>query len=179
VPEIVSCVVYSIRVKGQRGQKSPILLLNRMIKKEQIAEIAEKHLQGTDKYLIDISVKPGNKITLVIDSDTSVMIDDCSRLSKAVEASLNRDLEDFELNVTSYGADKPLINKRQFTKNIGRQLVITTKDEKKIKGKLVTAGENFVTLEAIANTKQKEKTTQAIEIEYNNIEQAKIILAFK
>lgn len=162
-----------------RGQQSPILLLNKMITKGQIRELAEKHLQATDKYVVDVIVKTGNVITIVIDSDTSVIIDDCSHLSKFVESSLDRDDEDFELRVTSYGADKPLIIKRQYVKNIGRQLVITKTDEVKVKGKLLHADDTGITLEPIADKKKKDASTEPLKIAYTEIEQAKIVLSFK
>lgn len=150
-----------------------------MITKGHITEIAEKHLQGTDKYIVDVIVKAGNVITIVIDSDTSVVIDDCSHLSKAVEASLDRDQEDFELRVTSYGADRPLILKRQYVKNIGRQLVVTKTDEQKIKGKLLKADYTGITLELIADKKKKDATAEMVMIAFADIEQAKIVLSFK
>jgi len=162
-----------------RGQQSPILLLSRMITKGHILELAEEHLQGTDKYVVDVIVKVGNVITIVIDSDTSVVIDDCSHLSKFVESSLDRDQEDFELRVTSYGADKPLIMTRQYVKNVGRQLVITKNDEQKVKGKLLSADQNGITLEPTPDKKKKESDTQPVQIAYSDIEQAKIVLSFK
>ncbi|MBE0639345.1 MAG: ribosome assembly cofactor RimP [Bacteroidales bacterium] len=150
-----------------------------MITKGQVTGIAERHMQGTDKYIVDVVVKTGNVITIVIDSDTSVVIDDCSHLSKAVEAALDRDQEDFELRVTSYGADRPLILKRQYTKNIGRQLVITKTDEQKIKGKLLKADETGITLELIPDKKKKDTPAETVLIAFAEIEQAKIVLSFK
>ncbi len=150
-----------------------------MITKGHIRELAEQHLQGTDKYVVDVVVKAGNVITIVIDSDTSVVIDDCSHLSKFVESSLDRDQEDFELRVTSYGADKPLILTRQYVKNLGRQLVVTKKDEQKVKGKLLSADQNGITLEPTPDKKKKESIAEPIKIAYNDIDQAKIVLSFK
>lgn len=150
-----------------------------MITKGNIRELAEQHLQGTDKYVVDVVVKAGNVITIVIDSDTSVVIDDCSHLSKFVESSLDRDQEDFELRVTSYGADKPLILTRQYVKNLGRQLVVTKKDEQKVKGKLLSADQSMITLEPTPDKKKKESSPEPIKIAYSDIDQAKIVLSFK
>jgi len=150
-----------------------------MIKKAYIKELASRHLQGTDKYVADVIVKTGNVITIVIDSDTAVLIDDCSHLSKAVESSLDRDAEDFELRVTSYGADKPLIHKRQYVKNIGRELQVLTPDEQKIKGKLAKVDEDSITLELPPNKKKKETEPVLMSIPFSGIVQAKVVLAFK
>ncbi len=150
-----------------------------MIKKAYIRELAAKHLEGTDKYVADVIVKAGNVITIVIDSDTAVLIDDCSQLSKAVESSLDRDAEDFELRVTSYGADKPLIHKRQYVKNIGRELQLLTADEQKIKGKLVRVDEESITLEMPPNKKKKETDPTHSNIPFSGIAQAKVVLSFK
>lgn len=150
-----------------------------MIKKAYIRELAAKHLEGTDKYVTDVIVKAGNVITIVIDGDSAVLIDDCSHLSKAVESSLDRDAEDFELRVTSYGADKPLIHRRQYTKNIGRELQVLTSDEQKIKGKLVKVNEENITLELPPDKKKKETQPSEITLSFSGIVQAKVVLSFK
>jgi ribosome maturation factor RimP len=150
-----------------------------MIDKKQITAIASKHLEGTDKYVVNVQVKPGNVITIVIDSDTSLLIGDCSHLSKAVESSLDRDKEDFELRVTSYGADKPLKLKRQYKKNIGRELEVIKNDEQKLRGKLVEVAEEAIIIEPVTGKKKKSEIAVASTINFDEIMQSKVILSFK
>jgi ribosome maturation factor RimP len=150
-----------------------------MIDKTQIEGLAERHLEGTDKYIMDVQVKAGNVITVVIDSDTSVLIEDCVRLSKAIESSLDREEEDFELRVTSYGADQPLKLKRQYVKNIGRQLTVIQKDEQKLTGTLVEVGEDAIRLEPVAGKKKKAPEPGLLNIRLDDIKQAKVVLSFK
>lgn len=150
-----------------------------MIDKKQIAAIASKHLESTDRYVVNVQVKAGNVITIVIDSDTSVLIENCIHLSKAVESSLDRDKEDFELRVTSYGADKPLKFKRQYKKNIGRDLEITKNDEQKITGKLVEVAEDTLIIEPVAGKKKKNEASATCTINFDEIMQSKVILSFK
>jgi ribosome maturation factor RimP len=150
-----------------------------MIDKRQIERLTELHLEGTDKYIMDVQVKAGNVITVVIDSDTSVLIEDCVRLSKAIESSLDREEEDFELRVTSYGADQPLKLKRQYVKNIGRQLTVILKDEQKLTGTLVEVGEDAISLEPVAGKKKKAPEPGLLIIQLEDIMQAKVVLSFK
>lgn len=150
-----------------------------MIDKEKMIGVVEGLLEGTDKYLIDLQVKTGNIITVIIDSDSTLTIDDCSALSKGIESRFDRDVEDFELRVTSYGADKPLKLKRQFVKNTGRKLEVLFQDDKRQKGKLVDVTENGIVLEPEQKKKARQKPVDPLEIAFDEIKEAKIILAFK
>ena len=78
-----------------------------MITDKLIREWIEEHLSGTDRFLVDLTIKSGNRILVFIDSDTSVLIEHCISLSKFIESHLDRDIEDFELNVSSSGLDHP------------------------------------------------------------------------
>ena len=74
-----------------------------MIETKKIIEAAERHLEGSDMFVVECTSTPGNEIELTIDSDTSVGIDACAELSRAVEAQFDRDEEDFSLTVMSAG----------------------------------------------------------------------------
>lgn len=141
--------------------------------------VVEGLLQETDKYLIDLQVKTGNIITVIIDSDNTVTIDDCSALSKGIESRFDRDVEDFELRVTSYGADKPLKLKRQFVKNTGRKLEVLFQDDKRQNGKLVDVKEYGIVLQPEKKKKGRQRFVEPLEIAFDEIKEAKIILAFK
>ncbi|MFP4469972.1 MAG: ribosome assembly cofactor RimP [Bacteroidales bacterium] len=149
-----------------------------MTDKAHIMEVADRLLQNTDKYLVDVRVKTGNIITVIIDGDSSVTIDDCSRLSKGIEAELNREEEDFELRVTSFGADKPLKLKRQYRKNIGRKFEVIKTDESRESGKLIEVTGDSIVLEP-EKMRGKNEQPQPVTIKFDDIKEAKIILSFK
>lgn len=99
-----------------------------MIDAVRIREIAEAQMDGTDLFVVDVRVAPGNGIEVVVDSDTQVGIDRCVALSRAIEASLDREQEDFELTVTSAGIGQPLRMLRQYRKLIGREVEVVLKE---------------------------------------------------
>ncbi|MDE6862662.1 MAG: ribosome assembly cofactor RimP, partial [Alistipes sp.] len=68
-----------------------------MIDSKRVIEIAERHMEGTDLFVVACNVSPAGDIELLIDSDTSVSIDACAELNRALEAELDRDSEDFSL----------------------------------------------------------------------------------
>ena len=149
-----------------------------MIEKAKVTELAQEYLEDTDKFVTDIQVKTGNIITVVIDGDSSVIIKDCIRLSKFIEGRLDRDTEDYDLRVTSFGADKPLKLKRQYKKNIGREFNIVLADETRLTGKLIDADEAQITVMK-KDEKRKGRKPEEVKISFNDIKEAIIVLSFK
>ena len=148
------------------------------IEKDIVKKLAEKGLCSGDKFIVTVDVKPGNKIRVVIDGDKGVTIDDCAELSRAIERGLDRDIEDFELQVSSAGAEQPLKMPRQYNKNICRVLKVKTKDGKTVSGRLESADEDKITLYLPADKKKKE-AQKAIEIAFKDIIESKVELSFK
>lgn len=148
-----------------------------MITDEQIKSLAEKGLEGSSSYLLDLKIRPGNNIQVIIDSDNNISISDCVKLSRFIESRLDREVEDFELQVTSAGIDTPLRLVRQYRKNIGRDLDIELKEEK-IKGTLTEVFEDHIVIIPVG-VKSKTKTAiEPKEINYSEIKRAKIIIKF-
>lgn len=107
-----------------------------MIDKNLIGEIVEKALEGTDDFLVDVHVTSDNVVTVEIDSMTGVDIDTCVRLTREIEQQVDRDVEDYELEVGSAGLTSPLKVRRQYEKNIGNELEVLTRDGHKLTGTL-------------------------------------------
>lgn len=127
-----------------------------MISEKIIKEWIAEYLEGSDRFLVDLAIKSGNRILVFIDSDTSVLIEHCIGLSKFIESRLDRDVEDFELNVSSAGLDHPYLLLRQYIKNTGREVSVSLRDGRKINGKLTAAGEEGIeVLEMITEKKNK------------------------
>jgi len=135
-----------------------------MIDVAGIKKIVGEKLAGTDMFLVDIRQTPANEIEVLIDSDSVVGIDACVTLSRALNAAFDRDEEDFELTVASWGVGQPLKLLRQYKKIIGREVEVVLKDGGKLKGILTGADEESITVEygqmvAVEGKKRKELQT--------------------
>lgn len=154
-----------------------------MILKEQIAELVNEKINGTHLFLIDIKVLPGNKIEVYIDGDNGLGINDCVDISRHIEKSLDREVEDFSLEVSSPGATQPLKLSRQYIKHIGRDLELKMNDGSMITGKLTEIGNGEITLETTTREpkpvgKGKINVTRTHNIQLQNIKESKIKLKF-
>ena len=125
-----------------------------MIEKIKILELVNTALEGTDKFLVNLKITPDNRIYIDIDGDNGVTIDDCIALSRAVESQLDRDDEDFALDVSSAGADQPLKLTRQFVKNIGREVEVVCFDGQKVDGELTEADESHIVVHVAGSKKR-------------------------
>ncbi|MCX7546813.1 ribosome assembly cofactor RimP [Xanthomarina sp. F1114] len=133
-------------------------------------------------FLIDLSISEDNSIKVVIDGDTGVTVEDCMFISRAIEHNLDREEQDFSLEVASAGATAPLKNKRQFKKNVGRTLEIKTND-KDIKADLKDATDNHIVVEWKSREpkpvgKGKVTVQNKAEIAYKDIVEAKVMIKF-
>jgi len=149
-----------------------------MIDKNKIIQLTEDHLKGTDQYIVDLQVKTNNVIQLFIDGDTAVNIKDCINLSRHLESNLDREIEDFELNVSSAGLDQPFKVFKQYLKNINKEVSVLLLDGQKFEGTLTKATENEIALEIPANKKKKTEK-QELQFIISNIKETKSIISFK
>jgi len=167
----------------KRGRVVPLLFIN-MIEKESIVRLVEAHLASSECYLVDVVVKPGNMIVIEIDHDNAVGIDDCVALSQYIESKLNRDEEDFELEVGSAGISSPFKLVRQYIKNIGNEVEVLLKSGKKKHGVLKEADEVkfIVTVEKQTRPEGEKRKRVVYEDEaytYDEIKYTKNIIRFK
>jgi ribosome maturation factor RimP len=147
-----------------------------MIDKEVILKIIEEQVKDSDLFLIDLKIGKDNKISVVIDGDNGVKIQDCINLSRFVEKRLDREAEDFELNVLSSGVGEPLKLMRQYKKNIGRNIEITTFENERFEGELTAADEDKVLIRL--KTKHKKDIATEKQISFSDIKEGKIIILF-
>nr|WP_321234415.1 ribosome assembly cofactor RimP [uncultured Psychroserpens sp.] len=139
--------------------------------------------QREDLFLIDFDVLGDNSIKIVIDGDNGVLVEDCMFISRAIEHNLDREEQDFSLEVLSAGATSPLTNKRQYLKNIGRALCVKTTDNDTIEGTLTQVDEDKILLEWKAREpkpvgKGKVTVKKQAEITYDIISQAQVVIKF-
>ncbi len=138
--------------------------------------------ENQELFLIDLKISSDNKIMVIVDGDKGLTLKECMRISRHVEHNLDRDTIDFSLEVTSPGATEPLVNKRQYKKNLGRILEIKTEIEK-FEGKLVKADEDEIIIEWKTREpkpigKGKVTVTKTAVLPYKDIEQAKVKIKF-
>lgn len=147
-----------------------------MISKSYIEEIIQTELSGQALFLVDIAVRPGNRIAVELDSDRKVSIDDCAKLSRLIESKLDRETEDFELEVSSAGMGRPLKLPRQYLKYIGREVSLRTHDGRELIGVLINA-ETWVDIQ-IPPSKRKSKPEENVRLEWTEIKECKVNFKF-
>lgn len=158
-----------------------------MISKEKVIELAQERFDelGRPLYIVDLNITSKNQIFVEIDSEIdSVSIEDCVAVSRNIEHNLDREEEDFELEVSSAGLDKPLRMYKQYVKNIGRSLKVKLVEPGKLEGKLIQADEKQITLEvetkeSVEGKKKKISVIESIVLPYEKIGEAKVVISFK
>ena len=154
------------------------------ILRNKITEILKEYFKKRkDLFLIDFELSLGNKVNVTIDGDNGVTVDDCVQLSRSLENNLDRDSEDFSLEVSSAGANKPLVHRRQYVKNIGRILNLVTCDNEKYEAILKDVSDQNIILEWKTREpkpigKGKVTVQKSVKINYNDIDSARIKLVF-
>ena len=131
-----------------------------MITKEQISTLCEEALGGTDRFLVEVKVKPNNVIEVYIDSDTAVNIDHCAELSRFINEKMDRDVEDYELSVLSWGLSGALKMDRQLQKYVGKDVEMKTKETGKQQGKLVSFDAEKVEIAPAPKKSSKKKPVE-------------------
>ncbi|MGK0325457.1 MAG: ribosome maturation factor RimP [Polaribacter sp.] len=133
-------------------------------------------------YLIELSISVNNKIQVIVDGDNGVALSECMRISRNINNNLDREEEDFSLEVATPDIAHPLIVKRQYIKNLNRILKVETLEEK-FEGTLVEVDEDKIVLNWKAREpkpigKGKVTVQKAATIEYKDIKEAKVKIVF-
>jgi ribosome maturation factor RimP len=151
--------------------------------KEKVLESLNQGLASKpDIFLIDLSISDANKITILIDGDKGVVLQDCIDVSRSIDTNLDREEQDFSLEVASVGVGSILKLHRQYLKNIGRTLIVKTATET-IEAELVEVTENFIILSWIGREpkklgKGKENVVKTQQILFEDIIQAVVTVNF-
>lgn len=154
-----------------------IFFAGKMINEADIRKLVEEKLEGTDMFIVELHVSSSNRIVVELDGMTGVSIDDCVQVSRHIEGSLDREVQDFELLVSSAGIDKPLRDRRQFVKNIGREVKVRLADNSELRGVLMEAGDE-VKLKLPASKKSKLPERESL-VSWENMKETKLIISFK
>lgn len=151
--------------------------------KNKVKELIDNGLeQNPSLFLVDWSIGTNNAIKVVIDGDNGVSVEDCVTISRAIEHNLDREEEDFSLEVTSCGIFSPLKLKRQYIKNIGRTLEVKTQNEA-LEGELKSVDDENIIIETQTREpkpvgKGKINVIKQHTIALSTIKEAKIVIKF-
>lgn len=155
-----------------------------MITKQNIEEIIAGIVDEKNAFIVDIKVSSTNKISIEIDSFDGFTIDDCVEVSRLVESKLDRDVEDFELEVASAGLSEPFKVIQQYQKNLGEEVEVLTKDGIKIKGILVNVSDQGFDVEEtkmvkVDGKKKKQGVVETQSFSFDKVKSTKVIITFK
>lgn len=155
-----------------------------MIDKNVVTRIVDEWLEGKDYFLVDVTVSPDDKIIVEIDHAEGVWIDDCVELSRYIESKLNREEEDYELEVGSAGIGQPFKELKQYMIHLGKDVEVLDNNGKKWTGVLADVNdENFtVTVEVKIKpegAKRPKLVEQNVTFTYDEIKYTKYLISFR
>ncbi len=155
-----------------------------MISREVVREIVEEWLKGKEYFLVSIDVSSDNRIVVEIDHADGVWLDDCVELSRFVEGHLDRDREDFELEVGSAGLGQPFKVPQQYVNHVGKEVEVVDGDGKKYKGMLKSVdGSQFVVTVAeriqVEGKRRPVKTDVDHTFNMDSVKYCKYVISFK
>lgn len=152
--------------------------------RKKIEELLNEFLETRkDLFLTDLKISAGDDITVILDGDNGVSLQDCLDASRAIEFNMDREEHDFSLQVMSAGLSEPLSTPRQFNKNVGREIEILLEDSTKIEGELLKVDEEKITL-VLRYRKPKDIGKGKVDVEeekeipYSEIKKALVVIKF-
>ena len=155
-----------------------------MIDKNVVEKLVNQWLEDKDYFLVDIEISPDDRIVVEIDHADGVWIEDCVQLSRFIEDNLNRDDEDYELEVGSAGLGQPFKVRQQYLNFIGKEVEVLDADGKKYKGVLKAVEGNDFTV--TVQEKQKvegKKRPQLVDTDHtfqmDKVKYTKYLINFK
>ncbi|WP_091407942.1 ribosome assembly cofactor RimP [Aquimarina amphilecti] len=155
-----------------------------MLLKDKVQSLLTEALEERPAlFLISQKIHPGNIIEIIVDGDGGVTVEDCIAVSRAIEHNLDREEEDFSLQVMSAGISEGLVHRRQYKNNIGRKLKVKTEGGDTIEGELVSVSDDSIDLVWKAREpkpigKGKITVTKEASLSYEEIKEAKVMITF-
>lgn len=140
---------------------------------EQAAKLA---VEENNAFLVELEVKPNNVIIAFIDSDEGLNMDQIKMINRRMEAEFDREIEDFNLTISSPDLNRPLKILRQYKKNIGRFLKVKFSDREE-EGELLEVTEEYIVLSV--QQQKKSAPNQELKIDFNDLTEAKVAIRFK
>ena len=155
-----------------------------MIDKNVVRNLVEEWLQDKEYFLVDVEISPDDRIVVEIDHADGVWIEDCVELSRYIEDRLDRDEEDYELEVGSAGLGQPFKVPQQYVNFIGKNVEVLDGDGKKVKGVLKSVDGNDITVTVAEKVKQEGKKRPVLTdvdhtYQMDKVKYTKYLISFK
>ena len=150
-----------------------------MVEKQKIQGLVKEFIKGTGLFLVAVKVSSSNRISVLADKKEGITIDECAAIHRHIEKSLDRDKEDFELQVSSPGLDLPFVVIEQYFKNEGKKVEVVDNEGSKYTGKLKNVTKGGFELETEFKVKGKTKELKDISFNSDQIKSTRVILAIK
>lgn len=162
----------------------PFCYQKSMVDQSFVQKIVDDKLVELGLFLVDLKIDTANRIDIAIDGDNGVGIDQCIAVSRAVEGSLDREKEDFELTVASPGVGQPFKVHRQYLKSVGRKVAVVLNDGTKIAGTLSDVGTEYFEVtysekQLIEGTKKKQTVEVKKQLAFTEVKTTKEVVSFK
>ncbi|MES2836320.1 MAG: ribosome assembly cofactor RimP [Bacteroidota bacterium] len=152
-----------------------------MLNVDTIKKLVESLFNNDELFIVDIYIATGNKIYIFIDRDNGLEIADCVKVTRHIEANIDREKEDYELMVSSPGVDYPFKTMRQYKKHVGKNVRVTLNDGTQFDGELksVNDTEMLVCAETPKKSNKKQIEKNDITISFDTVKETKGIVKFK
>ncbi|RLD22830.1 MAG: ribosome assembly cofactor RimP [Bacteroidetes bacterium] len=153
-----------------------------MIDKTEVVQFVEERIEelNSNLFWVSVDIGVGNTIKVVLDGDKGVTIEQCISVSRNIEHSLDRESEDFSLEVASFGLTQALILERQFMKYIGKSIEVVDNDQEKFIGKLISYIDGNIVIEMELTKKQIKAGVEPVKsFDKESIKEVKSVISFK
>jgi ribosome maturation factor RimP len=150
-----------------------------MVEKQKIQTLVDEFIKGTGLFIVAVKVSSANRITVLADKNEGITIDECAAIHRHIEMNLDRETEDFELQVSSPGLDLPFGVIEQYFKNVGRKVEVIDNEGLKLTGILKNVTEGGFELETEVKVKGKAKELKDLSFNFEQIKSTRVILTIK
>jgi ribosome maturation factor RimP len=154
-----------------------------MITEEQVEQIIHEKIGGTEIFLVAVIMNPGNNIHVHLDTMKGINIDECVEVSRYIVSKMDKEVEDYNLEVSSPGLDASFRVKQQYEKNLGKEVEIIKYDGVKIKAKLLTYSGDSIEVEQMVKPtppeKSKKLVAKMVTVAVEDIKTIKAVISFK
>jgi ribosome maturation factor RimP len=150
-----------------------------MVDKDYIKGVIEAFIRDKGIFLVAVKVSSANRITVLADRNEGITIDECAAIHRHIEANLDREKEDYELQVSSPGLDAPFLVREQYVKNEGRKVEVTDNDGSRLEGILKNVTPGGFELETEIKSKGRVKEVKEISFNFDQVKTTRVILIIK
>lgn len=150
-----------------------------MMNKSNIEEVVRDFIAGTGLFLVAVKVSSSNRITVHADRNEGITIDDCAAIHRHIESCFDRDVEDYELQVSSPGAETPFVVIEQYRKNEGKKIKVTDNEGENYTGLLKNVTDGGFELEVEFRVKGRQKETKDLSFNFEQVKSAQAVISIK